>query len=138
MFKTIKNHIESKDLFARELGITVGEADYDYGKVSMPLSEKLMNSVDRLHGGAIFTLADMAFGVAANYGREHAMITTSGSVSFMKAAKAGPITAEARLANGGRRVATYEVKIFDGEGTYIGCCVLVGYRLETPLVHTAQ
>lgn len=42
----------------------------------------------------------------------------------MKSAKTGPIVAEARLANGGRHLATYEVKIYDGQGTYIACAMI--------------
>ena len=85
-------------------------------------------------GGALFTLADMAFGLASNFGQEDGtMISTNATISYMKSAKTGPIVAEARLANGGRHLATYEVKIYDGQGTYIACAMISGYRLDTKL-----
>ena len=120
--------------FRRPQGITIEDADYDYGKVSLALDEHVTNSLGMLHGGAMFTLADMAFGLAANFDQEDGtMISTNATISYMKSAKTGPIVAEARLANGGRHLATYEVKIYDGQGTYIACAMISGYRLDTKL-----
>ncbi|WP_353886904.1 PaaI family thioesterase [uncultured Bilophila sp.] len=120
--------------FCRTQGITVEDADYDYGKVSLAFEDHAKNSLDMLHGGALFTLADMAFGLASNFGQEDGtMISTNATISYMKSAKTGPIVAEARLANGGRHLATYEVKIYDGQGTYIACAMISGYRLDTKL-----
>ena len=118
--QAIRRFLEAHDRFAAHNGITVEDADYDYGKVSLAFEDHVKNSLDMLHGGALFTLADMAFG-------------TSATISYMKSAKTGPIVAEARLANGGRHLATYEVKIYDGQGTYIACAMISGYRLDTKL-----
>ena len=89
--QAIRRFLEAHDRFAAHNGITVEDADYDYGKVS------------------------------------------NATISYMKSAKTGPIVAEARLANGGRHLATYEVKIYDGQGTYIACAMISGYRLDTKL-----
>lgn len=130
----IRRFLEAHDRFAAHNGITVEDADYDYGKVSLAFEDHAKNSLDMLHGGALFTLADMAFGLASNFGQEDGtMISTNATISYMKSAKTGPIVAEARLANGGRHLATYEVKIYDGQGTYIACAMISGYRLDTKL-----
>ena len=111
--QAIRRFLEAHDRFAAHNGITVEDADYDYGKVS---------------------LAFMAFGLASNFGQEDGtMISTNATISYMKSAKTGPIVAEARLANGGRHLATYEVKIYDGQGTYIACAMISGYRLDNKL-----
>ena len=122
--QAIRRFLEAHDRFAAHNGITVEDADYDYGKVSLAFEDHAKNSLDMLHGGALFTLADMAFGLASNFGQED---------GTMISAKTGPIVAEARLANGGRHLATYEVKIYDGQGTYIACAMISGYRLDTKL-----
>ena len=130
--QAIRRFLEAHDRFAAHNGITVEDADYDYGKVSLAFEDHAKNSLDMLHGGALFTLADMAFGLASNFGQEDGtMISTNATISYMKSAKTGPIVAEARLANGGRHLATYEVKIYDGQGTYIACAMISGYRLDT-------
>lgn len=132
--QALKQFLETHDRFAAHNGITIEDADYDYGKVSLRFEDHVKNSLDMLHGGAMFTLADMAFGLASNFGREDGtMISTNATISYMKSAKSGPITAEARLANGGRHLATYEVKIYDGQGTYLACALISGYRLDTKL-----
>ena len=113
--QAIRRFLEAHDRFAAHNGITVEDADYDYGKVSLAFE-------------------DMAFGLASNFGQEDGtMISTNATISYMKSAKTGPIVAEARLANGGRHLATYEVKIYDGQGTYIACAMISGYRLDTKL-----
>ena len=122
--QAIRRFLEAHDRFAAHNGITVEDADYDYGKVSLAFEDHAKNSLDMLHGGALFTLAAMAFGLASS---------TNATISYMKSAKTGPIVAEARLANGGRHLATYEVKIYDGQGTYIACAMISGYRLDTKL-----
>ena len=132
--QAIRRFLEAHDRFAAHNGITVEDADYDYGKVSLAFEDHAKNSLDMLHGGALFTLADMAFGLASNFGQEDGtMISTNATISYMKSAKTGPIVAEARLATGGRHLATYEVKIYDGQGTYIACAMISGYRLDTKL-----
>ena len=49
------------------LGMQVTEARDGYARVIMPCRDK-NNAHDIAHGGAIFSLADHAFGVAANCG----------------------------------------------------------------------
>ena len=146
MFTQLKTFLENNDRFAAHNGITIEDADYGYGKVALAFEENTQNSLGMLHGGAIFTLADMAFGVAANFGNEDdegIMISATASISYMKSAKSGPITAEANLVNGGRRLGTYEIKIYDGLGTCVACATITGYRLdpkpkdETNTVETA-
>jgi acyl-CoA thioesterase len=53
--------------FARLLGITTIEARDGYARLSMPSAGK-KNPHGVVHGGAIFSLADQAFSVAANAG----------------------------------------------------------------------
>jgi acyl-CoA thioesterase len=53
--------------FARLLGITVIEARDGYARLRMPCTGKT-NPHGVVHGGAIFSLADQAFYVAANAG----------------------------------------------------------------------
>ena len=52
--------IREKDTFAHKLGIEILEAEKGRSKVSMPLGEGTANALGNVHGGAIFSLADMA------------------------------------------------------------------------------
>ena len=89
--QAIRRFLEAHDRFAAHNGITVEDADYDYGKVSLAFEDHAKNSLDMRHGGALFTLADMAFGLASNFGQEDGtMISTNATISYMKSAKTAP------------------------------------------------
>lgn len=67
--------------FARMMGLTVVEARDGYARVKMPAAGK-RNPGNVLHGGAIFTLADQAFAIAANAGG-HDRVAVSVSIQFI-------------------------------------------------------
>ena len=64
-----------------------------------------------VHGGALFTLADFTFALAAN---SHGTVTVAinANISFLKAVKEGLLTAEAREISSGGRIASYTVDIY--------------------------
>ena len=70
--QAIKRFLEAHDRFAMHNGITVEDADYDYGKVSLAFEDHVKNSLDMLHGGALFTLADMVSALLPTSGRKTA------------------------------------------------------------------
>lgn len=58
-----------KDRFATEAtGITIEAVDENYAKCQLIVEEKHMNAAGSVMGGALFTLADFTFAVAANVG----------------------------------------------------------------------
>lgn len=56
--------------FGRLLGLHIAEARDGYARVEMDCSGKC-NPHGVAHGGAIFSLADHAFGIASNCGKDH-------------------------------------------------------------------
>ena len=54
------------DRFAAHSGIKVVEASEGYCKAVMEISDFHLNAAGVVQGGAIFTLADFAFGLASN------------------------------------------------------------------------
>ena len=76
-----------------------------------------------IHGGVIYSLADIAFELASNsHGIDAVGVTTN--MQFHKAAKVGDtLEAVAIEIHLGRKIATYEVKVLSGEkliGSFIG------------------
>lgn len=104
-----------KDKFAEYVGIELLEAGKGRAKTRMKIKEKHLNGVGTVHGGALFTLADFAFAVAANsYGRVTVAINVN--ISYMKAAYGGALYAEAREISRNPKISTYTIDITDGEG----------------------
>ena len=104
----------SKDLYATELsGAVIDEISDNYAKCSMALTPKHKNAYGGIMGGAIYTLADFAFAVASNYGKECATVSLVGQANFMSATKGNKLFAEARLLKDGKRNSFFEVTVTD-------------------------
>ena len=128
MVKDIKQHLMEKDRFARYVGILVEEATPEYARVSMPLGENQRNGVNLAHGGAIFTLADLAFAAIANAGSESVALNAQTSISFLRGGSHGPLVAEARMRHSGRTLLTVDVDVRDADGALLATAVCTGCR----------
>ena len=72
------------DKYATELtGAVIEETSEDYAKCSMKLEARHRNAYGGIMGGAIYTLADFAFAVASNFGKEMATVSLVGEASFL-------------------------------------------------------
>lgn len=98
--------------FARLLGMEIVEARPGYAKVVMDVTGK-RNQQMHAHGGAIFSLADHAFGVAANLGLVEE-VALSARISYLSPAK-GLLTAIAQCVGETDACSTYSVHVFRDE-----------------------
>ncbi|MDD3978165.1 MAG: PaaI family thioesterase [Methanomicrobium sp.] len=120
----------AEDKFACEAGIELIKAENGIARVSMKIEEKHKNSHGTVHGGAIFTLADVAFAVASNsHGIPAAAINAS--ISYMQAAKEGILYAEASEFALNHKLATYTVSVTDDKNNKIAIFQGMVYR-KTP------
>ncbi len=115
------------DRLAEYLGIELVEVSNGGSVAKMEVKEEHLNGINTVHGGAIFTLADFAFAVAANsHGRVTVAINVS--ISFMKAATRGTLTAVAREISLNPKISTYTVNICDDEGDIVAIFQGMAYR----------
>jgi acyl-CoA thioesterase len=98
--------------FARLLDLEILEAAEGYAKVIMdPAGKKNPGGV--LHGGAIFALADQAFGIAANCCGIH-RVAVSVSIQYIAPA-GGRLVAVAERVDDNGSCDTYRVLVHEGE-----------------------
>lgn len=128
----VRRFIAERDTFARHLGIEITEAARGYARAVMPLDAHHRNGVGMAHGGAIFAVADLAFAVACNT-RGKVSVNLNTAISFLAPGRRGPLTAEAREISAASRVATYEIRVTDGEGTLIAICQATAYSKNQPV-----
>lgn len=115
------------DLFVADgLGAVIEEASYGYARCSMEIQPRHCNALGIPMGGAVFTLADFAFAVAANQ-RGRDVVTQASQITFLKAAQGKHLVAEARQVKDGKRVCFYEVKVTDDLGTEVAFVTVNGY-----------
>ena len=118
------------DIFAVETtGVHLEKVSEGYAKVSLPLSRAVENAAGRVIGGAIFTMADFAFAVAANYSRP-VTVTLTSQVSYFCTASGDILYAETRCIRDGKHTCFYETDITDGAGTLIARVSTTGCRLK--------
>ena len=116
------------DRFATEVtGIVIEDAGKDYAKCTLELTPSHMNAAGVAMGGALFTLADFTFAVAANSVEMNTMSLTS-SITYLSAAKGGKLTAEASCVRSGRNTCYYIITITDESGKAVASVSTTGFR----------
>ncbi len=109
----------------------IDEASYGYAKCSMEIQPRHCNALGIPMGGAVFTLADFAFAVAANQeGRD--VVTQASQITFLKPAKGKYLTAIANQVKDGKRICFYEVKVTDDLGNDVAFVTINGYVVKNP------
>jgi acyl-CoA thioesterase len=112
--------------FARHCHMETVSITPGHAEVRMPVNEKL-NALGTVHGGAIFSLADQAFALAANsYGDPQVALTAS--ISYLRPAR-GDLVAKARLVSENKSTSVYEVLVYDGSEV-VAIFQGVGYKLR--------
>jgi acyl-CoA thioesterase len=75
---TIPEKMLSQDAFSSWLGIEILEISLGKCKVGLKIRKEMLNSMQKVHGGITYALADTAFGFAANtHGNYAVSIETS-------------------------------------------------------------
>ena len=116
-----------KDLFAGFVGIELIEAGNGRAKARMPIGDRHRNGLGLVHGGAIFTLADLAFAAAVN-SRGRAAVAIHCSISYLKAAAGDVLFAEAEEISCGPKIAAYTIRVTDASGEIIALFEGMAYR----------
>lgn len=98
--------------------IKIDYAEPNYARCSMEIDDRHMNTNGSVMGGAIFTLADYAFGVAANIA-DAPTLSLSATINFMRGTKGPVLFAEAKCVKNGRSICFYEVSVTDSEGKLV-------------------
>ena len=81
-------------------------------------------------GGAVFTLADFAFAVAANAFEETVTVSQHVSITFLAPAKGKRLFAQARCRKAGRTTCLYEVDVTDELGGFVAHAVVNGFSIR--------
>ena len=120
------------DRFARHCGVELLEVSEGYAKASMEIGDHHLNGVDIVHGGAVFSLADLAFAVASN-SHGTVALAINVSISYLKAVKSGTLFAEAREISRNPKLASYTVDVSDTTGDRVAVFQGMVYRKQDRL-----
>lgn len=98
-----------------------------YAVATMTISDNHLNAADVVQGGAIFTLADLAFAAASNSHGQLALALNC-TITFIKAAKGKVLTAEAKEVALNNRTSHYEISVTDDNEELIAKLLCTAYR----------
>lgn len=108
----IKGYIQ-RDPFAQFLGAEVEIVKPGHSRVSLTITDKMVNFHGNTHGGVIFALGDMAFAAASNSHGQKAVALNVG-INFLNASYAGDhLVAEATEQTTTGPIALYDIRIIN-------------------------
>ena len=120
------------DRFATQAGVELLEVKPGYAKARMLVTPEHLNAGGVCQGGALFTLADLAFAAVAN---SHKLLTLSisANITFLRSVKQGYVYAEAQEVFNHHRIPFIEVRLTDESDEPVAIMTSSGYRKDVEL-----
>ncbi len=109
----------ARDKVARSMGLELVDAGEGRTTIALDIREEHLNFNGTCHGGIIFSVADMAFGLAAN---SHGAIgpAINANIIYHAAAElADRLTASATETSRSKRLGSYLVEVTRKDGTLV-------------------
>lgn len=117
------------DRFANALGVSLIQCSFDRAICQMTAQPTHQNALGGIHGGVIFSLADMAFAAACNAG-DGTYIGLQAEIRYMSAPKDRILTATAQRMGGSKKFAHYQVQVTDSHNNHIALLTSTAYKIS--------
>jgi len=137
MLQALYRGVENEP-YAKKLKLKLVTIREGYSVVEMTFSQDMKNMFGLAHGGAIFSLIDEAFEVAAN---SHGVVSLALSMNVSHArapADGDTLRAEAKEISLSKRIGTYYIQVKNGKNELIATCQALVYRTNKRFPLTDQ
>lgn len=125
--------LAKRDRFVNALGIEFIEGGPGRATIRMNVRDEHLNFMGACHGGAIFSLADTAFGLASNY-LGIMSVGINAHITYSAPAKKGDmLTATAVELARSKRLATYRIDVTRADGETVALFTGTVYITGKPL-----
>lgn len=103
--------------FSELIGCRLQRLETGVAEVAMTLEPHLRNRAGKLHGGAIFSLVDIAMGLAcsSSHGFDQQSATIECKINYIRAVSDGDVLCTARVIHPGRRTLVVEADVYQDE-----------------------
>ena len=128
----IKEKLNRDDRFCRYNEMRIDVIHPGYAEAVMEITENKLNGLGIAQGGAIFTLADLAFAGASNAAGFRTVAFTS-NISFIRPGTGRRLRAVATEVSRGRRTGVYSVQVFNDDGKVVAHGTTTGFISEEKL-----
>ena len=107
-----------------------GFNSHNHSVVEVEMTQDGMNPLNMAHGGLIFTLCDVATGVAVRTGGR-ITVSLDSSIHFLRAAKDTPkLIAHGRVVKEGRTTGLAVAEVFNAEGVLLATADVTVYYVD--------
>lgn len=125
--------LAGRDRFVNALGIEFIDGGPGRTTIRMTVRDEHLNFMGACHGGAIFALADTAFGLASNY-LGIMSVGINAHITYSAPAKKGDmLTATAVELASSKHLATYRIDVTRGDGETVALFTGTVYITGKPL-----
>ena len=128
----IKEKLNRDDRFCRYNEMRIDVIRPGYAEAVMEITENKLNGLGIAQGGAIFTLADLAFAGASNAAGFRTVAFTA-NISFIRPGTGRRLRAVATEVSRGRRTGVYSVQVFNDDGKVVAHGTTTGFISEEKL-----
>ncbi len=107
--------LKKTNIFGNYLGVQIDEVEEGYAKVSLEIRPEYTNPYNTIHGGVLYTIADIVGGTAAySYGQP--VVTVDSNFHFLNAGKnVEKLIGIGKIIRNGKTISVTEVNILDQE-----------------------
>ncbi len=127
---TLLERLNNGDRFALSIGAHLTEVKEGSAKAQLTVEERHLNGGGVCQGGAIYTLADLAFAAVTN---SHGILSLgiSNTITFLKSAQLGDtITAECTELFNHHKLPYCDIKITNQHGELLAVMTGLAYRMK--------
>ena len=130
---TLKEYLNAGDRFAANSGVQISEIAPGSAIAIMEVTADHLNAGGVCQGGAIFTLADLAFAALVNQ-CENLTFAINSTIYYHVSAKEGDtLRAEARMVCNHHRIPSAEIVVTNQDGVHIATFTGQAYVGRTPV-----
>ena len=114
--------------FAMQNGMQIDELSEDSCTCSMVIEDYHWNALGGVMGGAIFTLADLAFAVSANHDHQPT-VAQNVLINYLNGSRGEVLYAKTTRVKSGRTSSVWQVSVTDDLGKDIALFTGTGFKL---------
>ena len=132
-FEKLRLYRNIKNNFANLLGIKLSEISEGYAKAEMDVKTELLNPIGSLHGGCLYTIADIAGGAAASSYGIH-VTTIDGNFHYLRAGiNTKELYATATEIKKGKKISVYSISVKDQDDVELAVGIFSFMSLGKPI-----
>ena len=107
----------TQSAYFKMLGCELRGLEQGVAQVALPLEDHLRNRGNVMHGGAIFSLVDIAMGLAcsSSHGFDQRSVTIECKINYVRGVSEGEVLCIAKVLHAGRRTLVVEAEVLQGD-----------------------